>query len=486
MADHPEPIEPPATLSEESAAAMENLNSIKVTLADLCAKGTAQYARKNYVEATDLYAQAAEIQDEVNGEMSPDNAEILFLYGRAQFKVGVSNSDVLGGKSGGAEKKKPNGAKSKKPVAPKKETSELDRITEEGVAIVAEQNGHSVKPEETDAKKPLFQFTGDENFEDSDEDEEPEEEPNGEDDEDDLGNAYEVLEIARVLFEKKLDQPDENQTHGTGKGKDAGDSPMTKHIKERLSDTHDLLAEICLENERFPEAVTDFRSALAHKLELYPEDSPIIAEAHFKLSLALEFASITSIVEPGEEDTNDGVETHLDQGLRDEAVKELEAAINSTKLRLHNKEVELASSADSDDNEILRAQIIDVKEMVAEMEGRLVELNGPGIDLKEALYGPGALAGINPIGGILGATLGETPADAAARLEEAKKTATDVSGLIRKKAKSTLSETPASTNGTNGKRKLEEDVEEDDSNKKVKVEKVHGSKQANSDDVEEE
>lgn len=26
---------------------------------------------------------------------------------------------------------------------------------------------------------------------------------------------------------------------------------MTKHIKERLSDTHDLLAEISLENERY-------------------------------------------------------------------------------------------------------------------------------------------------------------------------------------------------------------------------------------------
>jgi HAT1-interacting factor 1 len=26
---------------------------------------------------------------------------------------------------------------------------------------------------------------------------------------------------------------------------------MTRHIKERLADTHDLLAEISLENERF-------------------------------------------------------------------------------------------------------------------------------------------------------------------------------------------------------------------------------------------
>jgi HAT1-interacting factor 1 len=44
-----------------------------------------------------------------------------------------------------------------------------------------------------------------------------------------------------------LEEPEELE----GKGKAAGDSAMTVHIKERLADTHDLLAEISLENERF-------------------------------------------------------------------------------------------------------------------------------------------------------------------------------------------------------------------------------------------
>src|SRR4051812_46080935 len=103
-----EPIEPPTTISEESSAAMEIFNNVKVSLADLCAKGTAKYAHKNFEEAAELYARAAELQAELNGEMSPDNADILFLYGRSLFKVGQSKSDVLGGKAGG-EKKKPSG-----------------------------------------------------------------------------------------------------------------------------------------------------------------------------------------------------------------------------------------------------------------------------------------------------------------------------------------------------------------------------------------
>jgi len=166
-----EPIEPPVTLSEVSSAAMEVYNSVKVSLADLCAKGTAQYARKNYEEASDLYARASELQAELNGEMSPDNAEILFLYGRSLFKVGQSKSDVLGGKAG-TEKKKPNGAaKAKREASKQERKSEGEKVAEEGVAIIAAQNGSGVKSEEAvDAKKPLFQFTGDENFEDSDDD----------------------------------------------------------------------------------------------------------------------------------------------------------------------------------------------------------------------------------------------------------------------------------------------------------------------------
>jgi len=149
---------------------MEVYNSVKVSLADLCAKGTAQYAHKNYEEASDLYARASELQAELNGEMSPDNAEILFLYGRSLFKVGQSKSDVLGGKAG-TEKKKPNGAAKAKKQAPKQELkSESEKIAEEGVAIIAEQNSNGVPEEGVDAKKPLFQFTGDENFEDSDDD----------------------------------------------------------------------------------------------------------------------------------------------------------------------------------------------------------------------------------------------------------------------------------------------------------------------------
>lgn len=84
---------------------------------------------------------------------------------------------------------------------------------------------------------------------------------------------------------------------------------------------------------------------------------------------------------------------------------------------------------------------------------------------------------MNPLGGILGASIGESPADAAARIEEATKNATDLSGLVRHKKKPKSSEDATtepndSTNGANGKRKAEDGNEDSDSAKKAKVESI--------------
>ncbi|KAF5023846.1 hypothetical protein F66182_4104 [Fusarium sp. NRRL 66182] len=430
-------------------------NSKKVTLADLCAKGATMYAHRNYEEAAEVFSRASILQAELNGETSPENAEILFHYGRSLFKVGQSKSDVLGG-TAASDKKKTTGTENK---AKKPAQTEAEKVTQEGVAIVVEEKDGEKKAD-SDAKKPLFQFTGDENFDESDEEENAAEGEEDEEEEDDLATAFEILDLARVCYLKKLEAI-ENEESESGKGKEAaeGDSPTVRHVKERLADTHDALSEISLENERYPNAIEDGRTSLKYKLELYPEESEIIAEAHFKLSLALEFASVTT---PGDDGANAKRE-EMDQTLRDEAVKEMELAIKSSKLKLQNKEVELATMASPEDNELARKSIQEMKEVIGDMEQRLVDLRN---DPKDIL---GADAG--PIGGILGAAVGESAAETKARVEEAKKTATDLSGLVRKKNKDVpAAESEAKPEAeANGKRKAEEPAE-DTETKKTKVE----------------
>ncbi|OAQ65793.1 histone H1-binding protein [Pochonia chlamydosporia 170] len=479
------------TITEGTPAATEDVatpmsrdedpKSRRVSLADLSAKGTALYAHKQYEDASDIFSRASVLQAELNGETAPENAEILFHYGRSLFKVGQSKSDVLGGPAA-AEKKKRSGAvagASKPAAAAAPAKTEAEKVTQEGVAIAAGQAGDAAAKDEKakesgpDEKKPLFQFTGDENFDDSSDEEQPEEAPEEEED-DDLATAFEILDLARVCYEKQLEQL--NKDDEESKGKEAAeDSPSVRHIKERLADTHDCLAEISLENERYPNAIEDGRVSLNYKLELYPEDSEIIAEAHYKLSLALEFASVTMADDEGKNAKREA----MDQDLRDEAIKEMELAIKSFKLKMQNKEVEVATMASPEDNDLARKVISEMKEVVADMEQRLVDLKKDPIDAADLLGGPEA----NALGGIFGAALGESAAETQARVEEAKKTATDLTGLVRKKAKE-ADEAVAEDKGkdedkkpelavpaTNGKRKAEDEAPEAaESPKKAKVE----------------
>ncbi|KAF7556097.1 hypothetical protein G7046_g6387 [Stylonectria norvegica] len=434
------------------SAVDDDIKSKKVTLADLSAKGATLYAQRNYEDAAEIFSKASILQAEINGETSSENAEILFHYGRSLFKVGQSKSDVLGGPAATEKQKPANGsAKPKKTVQ-----TEAQKVTQEGVAIVADQK-EGEKKVDVDAKKPLFQFTGDENFDESDDDEVAEGEDGDEEEEDDLANAFEILDLARVCYLKKLMDLDTDEQKEEGKEVTEENSPIIRHVKERLADTHDALAEISLENERYPNAIEDGRVSLKYKLDLYPEESEIIAEAHYKLSLALEFASVTTA---DDEDGATAKRQEMDQSLRDEAVKEMELAIKSSNLKLQTKEVDLATMASPEDNDMARKAISEMKELIADMEQRLVDLRNDPIDAKDILG-----AETNPFGGILGAALGESAAEKEARVEEAKKTATDLTGLVRKKNKDA---TPVEAE-TNGKRKAEDATEEVDA-KKAKVE----------------
>ncbi len=237
----------------------ETVKSLRVSLADLSAKAAALYSRKQYEEAAELYTNAAEMQAEMNGEMNPENAEILFLYGRALFKVGQSKSDVLGGKAPEAKKQtKPKAAKPAKPTNGSAPATAEKKDEAAGEAAAAEAEDKENEEPKADQKKPLFHFEGDENFVDSEEEEDAEE-GEGEDDEedDDLAVAFEILDLARVLFNKRLEDVQAADETEQGKGKEVAegatstDSATVRHIKERLADTHDLLAEISLENERY-------------------------------------------------------------------------------------------------------------------------------------------------------------------------------------------------------------------------------------------
>ena len=344
-------------------------------------KASTQYALRNYSEAADLYSEACQLQDEINGEMSPENAELLFLYGRALYKVAIAKSDVLGGKVA-AEKKK-EAPKSKAATSAGTGASE-DKLAGEVVEAMVEEKDApqtSANADKTVENQAYFQITGMENWDEEDEDEEGEDGADAEaeeEEEDEFVTAFEILDMARVLLEKQLAslkemvEPNESSDKGKGKAEAVAMGDKERHVKERLSDIHDLEAEIALEGERFLDAIPDTRAALALKKEIYEEDNNLVAEAYFKLSLALEFAAMTKIREAQAQDGESAKVSadDVDETLRQEAKEQQEHAIASCNLRLLREEKALQFLTGEEKEKQVKS-IADVKEIIEEMETRV-------------------------------------------------------------------------------------------------------------------
>ena len=494
-------------------------------LADLIARATAAYAIKDYSPAAELYSQATELQAEINGEMALENADLLYNYGKCLYFVAVSNSDVLGGTAAGeklknsnperkvTKKRKLNGESSMATRAPSK-TGESEVTAPKPLAHIVGNSAADVipktdpKPEpagdtKQDSSKPYFQFTGDDDgWGDSDEDEDEEAtagEPTATDgaaedeDDDDFVNAYEILDLSRVLFLRKLEATQQSTLGDSSRGKYVASvdlTPKVSDIKERLADVHDLQAEISLEGEKFASAVVELKAALALKEELYPVQSSVLAECHYKLSLALEFSAVKQDFDGNGNPVGEGT---VDEEVRSQAAEQMEKAIASCKLRIAKENTalrELLSYEDVSDAEKVRKNIEDVQQMVMDMEQRLVELRKPPVSVKEAEKADEK----NALSGLLGQILsGELSREEQKKmLEEAATAAKDLSGLVKKKktkrggnaAEMSASATPepsamaaTAVNGNggangNGKRKVEfaDEVEKTGAGKKARVE----------------
>lgn len=451
-----EPTSPPTELSPAQ---------LQTKLEHLKASATQQYSLKNYSAAAEFYSEAAEVQDAINGEMSPENADLLYLYGRCLYHVGVSKSDVLGGKVAGNSNEEPK--RKKRKTAPVAESSAAGAAKGEGSVLAdAIKNGKGKKEGEEQhsdliegkpsSDKPFFQITGDENWTDSEDDEEEDgedaEAAEGEEEEedDDFAIAYEILDVARVLLGRKLESLEGTSSTSEQGSSSKTESPEARQLRERLADTHDLQAEIKLENEQFADAVTDAQAALKYKLQLFPQESGMVAEAHYKLAIALDFAALPA--PPTEEEDNAAnaeakkepkEEPKVNEEMRAQAATEMEKAIASCQLRIQ-KDTEAGKTA----------AIADIKSMVGEMKNRLAELRKPVETMATA--GPTEVPdGADPLRGVLGAMLGASKAEQAKVLQQATSQANDLSGLVKKR-KAKVVEEDTAVEGKGKKAKVEE------------------------------
>ncbi|KAG9050415.1 hypothetical protein FS837_005488 [Tulasnella sp. UAMH 9824] len=209
------------------------------------------FALRKFEESVEHYATALELFTEKHGDGAPESADLLFLYGKALLENAISQAGVVGKEEteGALKGNKQDEAGPSSSKTGKKVISFSGDAEDEDEAVDLLGNAQNADD-------------GDDDQEDGDgEGEDDEDEP-----EDDFNAAWEVLDLARALYAKADGQ----------------------EAQLKLADTYMCLGDVSLETEKFDQAISDYSSGLTLKEKLLPFHSRQVAEAHYRLSLAMD------------------------------------------------------------------------------------------------------------------------------------------------------------------------------------------------------
>ncbi|KAI0251739.1 hypothetical protein BJV78DRAFT_1208387 [Lactifluus subvellereus] len=232
------------------SAQQQTITNLPATVSDALDHAKRAFALRRYEQAVEHYATALELLSKTHAEDAPEMADVYFAYGKALLENAVAQNSVLGKEQqqdgAVAEEPAPNGNK----ILSFSGDAEDVEDDDPAVDLFAEASKPDAEGEEDAA--------GDEGADEA----EPE---------DDFNAAWEVLDLARAIYEKRMDEDDE--------------------MRLKVADTFIALGDISLETEKFDQAITDYSSGLALKTELLPLSSRQLAEAHYKLSIALDLTA---------------------------------------------------------------------------------------------------------------------------------------------------------------------------------------------------
>ncbi|KAG0170819.1 hypothetical protein DFQ28_001638 [Apophysomyces sp. BC1034] len=275
----------------------------------LLEEGNRAFSLDDYDTSVIKFGEACQLLDTINGYLSPENGDAYFLYGRALLKVAIRQNSVLGQAA-------------------------------QASATAVEQAEQEQEVTNTNAR---LQFAGEPELEDSeDEDEEDAagelaEEGEGAEGavEDDFENAWDILDIARVIFEKDQDEA----------------------TQLKLADVHMCLGDVSIETEKFNDALPDYRKAIEIKERLLEPDNRQLAEVYYTFALALEFSS----------------ESHNAHAEIDKAITVLNKRVEKLQAASIGKGKAKETESINDDASV--KEIAEIKEMIPELELKKEELS---------------------------------------------------------------------------------------------------------------
>jgi len=319
-------------------------------------------------EAVSTLALACELLSKQFGENNVECAEAYFFYGKALLEMSRLESGVLGNALDGVPEGGDN-ADDSVVEDPEKMTEEERIDVEKKVKEALDFNYQTSAIElekaedETDnMDEEISSQEGDEVMEEciepvvdiKKEDTVPAtsdpatSEQMDDDDPSNLQQAWEMLELAKLIYTKEIVTAPEDKK---------------KEYESRLSDAYLYLGEVSLENENYDQAIEDLTTCLSKRQASLPADSRSIAETYYQLGVA-----------------------QASGGKLSDAETSMNNAVNVLKSRIDN--LKKMESSENLNKEILELQdlINDIREKVADHENMKAESS---TKLKEGFSGSG-------------------------------------------------------------------------------------------------
>ncbi|KAH6560013.1 hypothetical protein BSLG_010471 [Batrachochytrium salamandrivorans] len=371
---------PSAATGSSSSAPVHDLQSGSLvsgmSLADvpaLLAAGTQAFAMGNFSLAAEKLSVASQIQTESHGQKSLESAETLFLYGRALLANVVQKNSLLGENMGESSA-----------------VSASDDVATSSTSLG--KTGHFVFNGDGDDERVV-----DDEAQDGDNDAQAEEAEGSdrenededgvaladidEEDPDDLEIAWETFDLVRIIYSES-------------------DEPANK---QKLGEVYMALGDVSLESGNFEQAITDFLTALRIKEESLSGDDRELAEAHYKLALALEYSEQTEDAIEQVTQTIDVLQKHLAKLCNGSANGDAASSTGKGK------------GAAEPVSEAVAKEIKEVETLLAEMSAKIFDL---GCVLEKEQNGE---------------TIGDSgPSDDVEATKPVAVSAQDVSGLVKK------------------------------------------------------
>jgi len=335
-------------------------------------RGKRHLVVSDVLEAVSTLALACELLSKQFGESNIECAEAYFFYGKALLEMSRLESGVLGNALDGVPEGGDN-VDDSLVEDPEKMTEDEKIDVEKKVKEALDFNFQTSaieleKAEEEETDDDMGEETSSQEGEVMEEGTEPvadlrkeysvpaisdpaTSEQMDDDEPSNLQQAWEMLELAKLIYTKEIETASEDKKTA---------------YEKRLSDTYLHLGEVSLENENHDQAIEDFTTCLNKRQASLPADSRSIAETYYQLGVA-----------------------QASGGKFTDAETSMNNAVNVIKSRIDN--LKKMESSDNLSKEILELQdlVDDIREKVADYQNVKAELS---TKLKEGFSGSGSTA----------------------------------------------------------------------------------------------